>query len=83
MIKVVQTYHYDNDDSRESLKINIFEDGKKVKFFSVHDGENEDNTLSRNFSDVHNITDMMKFVYKAALKGKKVVFEEIEEDDEE
>ena len=55
-----------NDDFLESVSIEV--DGKRV--FFVNDGEPEDNNLSRNFSDVHNIPRLMKMAYEAGKNGQ-------------
>jgi len=76
MIKVIETHHYDEDDCRESLKIEVFDGNERVKFISFYDGETEDNSIGRNFSDVHNITSLMKLAYEAGKAGKELVFED-------
>lgn len=65
-------------DYRFGLTIKI--DGEKV--FSVYDGEPEDNSLERNFSDCHNIEDMMKRAYEAGKAGEPFEVERVEEKDE-
>jgi len=55
-----------NDDFLESVSIEV--DGERV--FFVSDGEPEDNNLSRNFSDVHNIPRLMKMAYEAGKNGQ-------------
>ena len=62
------------------LEIEI--DGKRV--FSAMDGEPEDNTLSRNFSDCWSVPDLMEQAHKAGSNGEsfeivktKVSLEEI------
>jgi hypothetical protein len=53
-----------NDDWREFLTITI--DGKTV--FSAHDGEPEDNSLCRNFSNCKHIPSLLKLAYEAGIK---------------
>lgn len=43
--------------------------------FRVCDGEPEDNNLSRNFSDVTYIPNLMKMAYEAGKKGEKLEIE--------
>lgn len=59
----------------------IFVDGKRVASF--HDGEPEDNTLSRNFNDCFSIGSLMKRAWQAGKDGEEFTLEEKElsEDD--
>lgn len=54
------------EDYRSYIRISI--DNKLA--FSAHDGEPEDNTLSRNFADCFCVVDLMKLAYEAGLKGE-------------
>ncbi|MED1792847.1 hypothetical protein P4V54_09200 [Brevibacillus nitrificans] len=62
-----------NQDFQESLAIQI--NGDKV--FSVHDGEPEDNFLSRNFSDCQKIAKLMKLSWEAGLDNEPFEIEYI------
>lgn len=68
--EVVENYGY--YDERSSIEILI--DGKRV--FYVHDGEPEDNNLSRNFSACYTIVELLKRAYEAGKRGEP--FEEQE-----
>lgn len=61
------------NDYRESVTVKI--DGKEV--FSICDGEPEDNTISRSFSDVYKVMDLMKQMYDAGKAGIEVTFNDI------
>lgn len=41
-----------------------------IKKFDAYDGEPEDNTLSRNFSDCWSIPSLMKMAFEAGKKGE-------------
>lgn len=60
-------------------RINI--DGKEE--FSAYDGEPEDNSLSRNFSDVWKIPSLLQMVYDAGKKGEDLILINKKIDDEE
>ena len=46
------------------------------------DGEPEDNNLSRNFSSVYSIIDLVEEAYEAGVKGDKLVIERRWRDDD-
>jgi len=52
----------------------IFIDGKKV--FRVHDGEHEDNSLGRNFSDCFGIPELMRKAWEAGKNGESFELED-------
>lgn len=54
---------------RQAVRITI--DG--VNMLDVMDGEIEDNNLSRNFSDIYNIKDIIEKVYNAGLNKQELV----------
>jgi len=60
----------DNRDGRDAMVIKI--NGTKV--FSVHDGEPEDNTLSRNFNDCWSIVKLIRQAYEAGKKQEGLFF---------
>lgn len=62
---------------RDAVTIEI--DGKKV--FQVHDDEPEDSNLSRSFSDVWKIPDLLKKAYKVGKNGERfeIKHEKVEE----
>ena len=64
-------------DYREALEIEV--NGKPV--MSFHDGEAEDNTISRNFSDILGISDLVQKVYDAGKKGEVLTIIEVESED--
>ena len=59
--------------------IEIEVDGKDV--FSAHDGEPEDNTLSRNFNDCYKIDELMRMAWESGKRGEDftILTENIEE----
>lgn len=63
-------------DHNDCIEIQI--DGERR--FKVHEGESEDNSLGRNFSDCYNVANMMQEMYEAGKSGKVVEFqyEEVE-----
>lgn len=64
-------------DYRNAVKIEF--NGKEV--FEVRDDEPEDSNLSRSFSDVWKIPDLIQKAYEAGKKGEKleIEYEEKEE----
>jgi hypothetical protein len=56
----------EDNDYRDAIE--IF-DGE-TEIFSAHDGECEDNTLGRNFSDCWNVVGLMKAAYDAGVAGE-------------
>jgi len=69
----VTIYTWERDDYRDFLEIHI--DG--VRVFFVHDGEPEDNTLTRNFNDCHCIGALMQTAFAAGKLGEKFTVERI------
>ena len=59
-------------DYRDICAIEI--DDKKV--FRVSDGEPEDSNLSRDFSDVYSIPELMQKAYDAGKNGEEITFEQ-------
>lgn len=59
-----------NDDYRRSLEIYI--NGKLI--FSVSDGEPEDNSLYRNFSDCYSVVTLLEQFYILGKNGYSVKF---------
>ena len=62
---------YEDDDGREALS--VYTEGTRLSFM---DGEPEDNNISRNFSDVYRIGDVIKEAHKAGLEGRPLNFVE-------
>jgi cytidylate kinase len=52
-----------------------------VKVFRVSDGEPEDSNLSRDFSDVYSIPELMQKAYDAGKRGEEITFEQNEVDE--
>ena len=50
---------------------------------SFHDGEIEDNSLGRNFSDVYNIEGLVKLAYEVGKRGDdlNIIVTEIDDED--
>ncbi|MGG1440870.1 hypothetical protein ABE354_02195 [Brevibacillus laterosporus] len=69
--------------SEEQLIERDFCDGYELRadgqlFISMYDGEWEDNNLSRNFSDVHKIEDVIKMAFEAGKNGEELSFDYVE-----
>lgn len=62
-----------------SQVVQIEFDGKKV--FKVFDGEPEDNTISRNFSDIHNLADLFQKAFDAGARGEALEIIDTEDDE--
>jgi len=56
-------------DYQDSFEIEIDND----RVFLVEEGEPEDNSLSRNFSDVYKLDEILKKVYEAGKSGKELI----------
>lgn len=68
----IEIKYFEDDDGweyRQGVRITI--DGDNV--LDVMDGEIEDNNLSRNFSDIYNIKDIIEKVYNAGLNNQELV----------
>ena len=80
-MKVIETYRseaaQENCDYRNALEIKI--NGKVV--FYVSDGEPEDATISRDFSDCHSVVNLMRQSYEAGKNGEEFEVEGIESDE--
>lgn len=57
---------------RNAIEIEL--EGEKLSF---SDGEPEDATISRDFSDVHNIENLILLANKLGLEGKKITVNEV------
>ena len=64
-------------DSRECMEIEI--DGDVVCYFC--DGEPEDNSISRNFSDVFFIGDLLVEANQRGMTGETIIIERIKVDE--
>ena len=62
------------NDGRDSLRIRFKQSGKEAAVFHVHDGEPEDNKLSRNFRDCYDLPSLFAMVYEAGKKGEEIEF---------
>ena len=67
-------------DNQDALKITV-KRGDNTITLSFHDGEPEDNTISRNFSGIINILTVMNMAYEAGRAGEKLEVEKEESDD--
>lgn len=65
----IKYFEDDGWEYRQGVRITI--DGDNM--LDVMDGEIEDNNLSRNFSDVYNIKDIIEKVYNAGLNNQELV----------
>ena len=78
---IKQVYFEDKDCFREGYKINAeMENGtrKELKFL---DGEPEDATINRDFSDIHKIYALVKLAYEAGKNGETITSISTETDD--
>ena len=64
-------------DERDILE--IFIDGERE--FSVHDGESEDATLSRDFNDCYEIGNLMQRAYNTGKEGGSFILSKIQVDE--
>jgi len=62
--------YLDEYDYRDFLTVSI--DGKVM--MSVHDGEPEDNSLGRNFSEVHNVVKLIRMAHEAGKRNEELTF---------
>lgn len=71
--------------SEEGLEANYWRDSMKIESpkhtLYFHDGELEDNSIGRNFQDVHTIADLMKETFAAAKAGEELEVIYLEADD--
>jgi len=67
----------EDNDYRDAYKITV--DDWPVATFC--DGEGEDNTLGRNFSDVYSIPELLKRAYEAGKNGEpfEIISAEVDE----
>lgn len=77
MIEVKQNAVF--EDEYGNVVIKVYKDGKIIDSVKFEEGEIEDNTLGRNFSDVFNILGLMELVYEAGKRGEEIKFEKTEE----
>lgn len=82
MVTIIKTvtrdqYTLEKYDYRDAMEIYI---GDK-RMFRVGDGEPEDSNMSRDFNDVHRITDMLMAAYDLGQRGVKVEFVSEESED--
>ncbi len=75
-MQVTEITSVDEEEYREKIEIKIDGDTK----FRVHDGEQEDNNLGRNFSDCHNVTSLLIQAHEAGKRGEELSIEFLEEE---
>lgn len=63
-------------DWRDAYELKVESNGKTVSF-SFWDGESEDATLHRDFSDVFSISEAIKLAYEAGKRGEPLEEQEI------
>ncbi|OPH61855.1 hypothetical protein BC351_01025 [Paenibacillus ferrarius] len=78
MLRIIETYSIDEVYYQESYEIELYQDDVRITSVRFHDGESEDNTISRNFNDVNRITDLMIIAYNAGKNGEEMVFKNSE-----
>jgi hypothetical protein len=64
-------------DYRNALELHV---NNKI-VFSVYDGEPEDNTLSRNFSDCYGIIDLIEMAHTAGKNNEDLIINRCVSDD--
>ena len=67
-------------DHRESLEIVATTEEGETMELSFFDGEPEDNTLSRNFSDCSRIESIIHMAYEAGQRNEGLEVEEVEKE---
>ena len=60
-----------NKDYKHALNINVSAEHEHVDMM-FEDGEIEDNNISRNFSDIFLIKDLIKIAYNAGKNGEEL-----------
>jgi|APSaa5957512576_1039674.scaffolds.fasta_scaffold233124_1 hypothetical protein len=75
---ITQSNAFFNENFTQFVEFKI--DDKLVASF--HDGEPEDNTISRNFNDIHKISTLIKHAYNAGKRGDEYEVEYIQKSDE-
>ena len=78
---VVTTYNDETGkyDCRRGLQIELVAEGKVIELEFV-EGEPEDATLGRDFSDVYSIAEMVQLAYEAGVNGELLFPQFIEGD---
>lgn len=72
-MKVIEMQKQNSDHTWYGLTIEI--DGEQA--FSAGDGDPEDSSLCRNFSDCYKILDIIKAAHKAGASGEPLEIEQI------
>ena len=78
---IKQVYFEDEDCFRNGYKITVetyHEESMEVSFL---DGEPEDSSLSRDFSGVYSISDLIEMAYYAGIAGEEIEFSSRETSD--
>lgn len=81
-MQLVVTTYYDETgkyDERSGLQIELVAEGKAIELEFV-EGEPEDATLGRDFSDVYRIAEMVQLAYEAGVNGEPLFPQFIEGD---
>lgn len=65
-MKIIYKHAMNKWEFRYGVVVEV--DGKPEAEF--YDGEPEDNSIGRNFNDIHNIPKLMKMAYEAGVKGE-------------
>lgn len=78
-MQVIIKHLKDNPDYRQGIQ--IFIDGEQV--FYALDGEPEDNSLARNFSDCYQIESMLRKAHAVGYCGESIEVQNIKVDLEE
>lgn len=62
------------NEYKDVLQINVLQNDTLLHCFEMRDGEPEDNSLGRNFSDCYNVLKLMKAMYELGRDGVDVTF---------
>jgi hypothetical protein len=77
----IKTSNWTDDDYGQHIEIIIDDSKGGHKSLGFHDGEPEDNALSRNFSDCFSIIDCLKMAYEAGKASEEFTIEEVSPDE--
>lgn len=79
MLELVSVQDHD-DEGNGSLKINIKNKDTEINL-TFYDGEPEDNSLGRNFSDCYRIVEALQLAYEAGKRGDSIQITDIDNSD--
>ena len=80
-MRITETFWEDEYDCRASYELELDTKAAKIQV-RFRDGESEDNGLSRNFSDVYSIRQLIEAAHEAGLRNEDIEFISIDESEE-